>query len=64
MNALALLRLAVKCPKCGRPPALRITEREKKLHADESPNAIAGTAQCSRCGETYAITAEAFHNAA
>lgn len=58
-----LLKLAVKCPRCRRPPPLRISPLEKQLHAMVHPDTICQTHQC-QCGETYAIPADAYQNAA
>lgn len=58
-----LLRLNVRCRKCGRGPPIRITPREKELHDDDPPDRVVKTVEC-RCGETYLVTAAAYQGAA
>ena len=60
-----LLRLAVRCPRCGMAPALRITEEAGQDAGRHPPNLRIATYQCRtrRCGEIYDLCAAAFQRA-
>jgi hypothetical protein len=60
-----LLQPDVRCPGCGRPPGLRITERERDDAFLEPAALVKVTYKCARkacC--IYEITAGAFQRAA
>lgn len=61
-----LLRLNARCPACGAPPAIRVTEAavsDARFHAADKALA---TYQCQRrrCGTVYELRASAYHEAA
>ena len=62
----ALLRLAVRCPSCGRPPSVRITPEARESAMQMKPDTFVATVQCTRigCACHYPVTAEAFQRAA
>ena len=63
---MTLLCLAVRCRKCGRPPALRISEqeRDKKVAYHDDEVVLSYKCQNRNCGEMYHITAKAYKGAA
>jgi endogenous inhibitor of DNA gyrase (YacG/DUF329 family) len=63
-----LLRLAVRCPVCGAPPAIRITPRTADRFEDWNPEEVVITVQCQQCQKGgklvhYEITAAAYQRA-
>ena len=62
----ALLRLAVRCPSCGRPPAVRITPEARAWARQMRADQLGATVQCNRtgCACHYPVTAEAYQRAA
>ena len=59
-----LLRLAVRCPTCGRVPTVRIPEGERTIAQAQPPSAIKTSIQCHHCRSMYVVTALAYHLAA
>lgn len=59
-----LLRVAAVCPRCAKPPRLRIPEGERELSREQNPDALKTTYQCHHCGHVYALTAGAYQRAA
>lgn len=57
-----LFRLAVRCPICGATPSVRVYERDVREKEAWPADLPVQTVQC-KCGEIYAITAEAYHRA-
>ena len=55
----AQLKLFVRCPRCGRPPSLRIYDDAFTIRADLAPNAPVFSYACHvrGCGEPYDIPA-------
>lgn len=62
----ALLRLNVRCPGCGSPPAIRVTAAAVADCAHLAPESRVATYQCHRrrCGRIYDLTARAYQEAA
>lgn len=58
------IRLAVTCPKCYRPPAIRVTQDEVEAKRAREPGYVVASYECRWCGERYPITARAYHDAA
>lgn len=59
-----LLRLDLKCPRCGKPPRLRITEAERDRAFAKAPGEVIGTYQCHHCNHIYDMPAAACQRAA
>lgn len=57
-----LLRPAVRCPGCGKPPPLRIPEAERLAALEQPGDAVKVTIQCPRkgCGHVYEVLARAY----
>ena len=60
---MTLLVLAIKCPRCGKRPAVRISESERERKMDEDDDETVMSYKC-RCGEVYVMTAKAYKGAA
>lgn len=63
-----LLRLDVRCPVCGSPPAIKITPGSAAKYESEEPELVVLTYQCQRCARKgqltyYSITAAAYQGA-
>lgn len=59
-----------RCPRCGAPPRLGMTQRQMEKWQDEPPYALVQTYQCSwelgrgrKCNAIYPITAGAVQRA-
>lgn len=61
---MSLLRLAVECPRCKRPPNRRIFPRTREKHLQDLPDEPVDTHSCTGCGEVYVIPARAYQEAA
>lgn len=68
--ARKLYRLAVRCPRCGAPPRLRLTALQISKWQEDDPGEMVQTYQCSwelqpgrACNTIYAITARAVQRA-
>lgn len=63
--ARPLLHLAVACPRCGAPPALRVTRAMVGAAAALPAQERLGTYRCHRrrCGTIFALPAAAFQGA-
>ena len=59
-----LLRVAAVCPRCAKPPRLRIPEGERELSLGQQPDALKTTYQCHHCGHVYPLDAGAYQRAA
>ena len=55
---------AVNCPRCGKPPALRISVFERQKKMNEADDAVVLSYKCRHCPEIYFITAKAYKGAA
>jgi hypothetical protein len=60
-----LLRLRATCPRCGAPPAVRITGAVREALAASEPERRIATVQCQRrgCATVYDVTAAACRDA-
>lgn len=58
-----LLRLASRCPSCGRPEARRIYVWELERWKDEHPDRPIDNVQCDRCGTRYVVLAKHYQRA-
>ena len=58
------LLLAIKCPRCGKRPAVRIPEGERDKRLDDADDDEVMSYGCRYCGEVYPITAKAYKGAA
>ena len=61
---MTLLVLAIKCPRCGWKPALRISkvERSEKMATIDDQEVL--SYKCRNCDAMYPITAKAYKGAA
>jgi len=57
-----LLAPAVRCPKCGAPPAVRIPEARAREAAYLDPAEPTLSYRC-KCGEVYVMTAADYRDA-
>ena len=66
LNARRMLKPDARCPKCGRPPALRIDEPTRDLYAGLPPDWSVCEYQCNReeCRHVFKIHAGALQRAA
>ena len=63
-------RLAIKCPRCGAPPPLRVSQREIDAKRMEHPSYRVQSFECQaptpsggKCGKRFWILAGAYHSA-
>lgn len=46
---MKLLRLDVRCPECGAPPAVRVHPDEVKAKLSDDPDRVVFDVQCQQC---------------
>ena len=61
---MTLLLLDIKCPRCGKRPAVRISEGERAKKMGDADNETVMSYECRRCKEVYVVTAKAYKGAA
>ena len=58
------LLIDIKCPRCGKRPAVRISASERTKWMDDPDDDEVMSYGCRYCGEVYPITAKAYKVAA
>ena len=61
---MTLLVLAVKCPSCGKRPAVRISESEREQKMSVADDETVMSYECRRCRVVFVVTAKAYKGAA
>ena len=66
LSARRMLKPDARCPKCGRPPALRLDGFARALYAHLPPDQSVLEYQCNRegCRQVFKVDAGAFQRAA
>jgi uncharacterized protein with PIN domain len=54
---IRLLRPDARCPKCKKPPSIRVPDDMRDAACSRDRDGVAMTYQCHRCGTIYEIKA-------